>query len=179
MSKAILFGLAATLTACQQQSNSTEKLFFDIEGFTNGLVEELNSSAPEVKKFSRINTEESEQTLKTINWSKELELLRQSDLNKSAYSLSYKQEKTENSLVYTLNSDENLPIKELIIQFDSLGKPAQISSRHHTQNYLYGSEKDLSMNFSDGHLTSYDIKGWQELFVGGRKEFEVKGEIVN
>jgi hypothetical protein len=40
---------------------------------------------------------------------------------------------------------------------------------------LYQSEKTLSMDFDKSQLKSYHIEGWQELFIGSKKGFEVNG----
>ena len=48
-----------------------------------------------------------------------------------------------------------------------------------TKNYLYQSEKHFLMNLDKKHLTSYQIEGWQKLFIGKRKEFKVNGIVVN
>ncbi len=175
--KAILPGLVMLVMACQPQTSQSGKTFFDLEKLADQLIAENEKSNPSVRKFSKIGEKENEELISDIDWSKELELLRQSDLNKSAYTLSYEEEKSTETITYTLKKGENLPVKRLTIELDENGKPHHIESLQRTKNYLYSSEKDLIVDLKDGNLVNYQIKGWQELFVGGRKEFEVRGEI--
>jgi hypothetical protein len=178
MKKVLFIVLAAVAASCQQKDTATEKAFFDLEEFASTVSKDLQKQNPSVDKFSRIGQDEARDTVQHIDWSKELELLKQSDLNKAAYRNAYQKIRNGNELSYTLNFGEDLPVKMLVIRFDNENKVSSIATLHTTKNYLYSSEKELSMNFSAGQLNDYEIRGWQELFIGGKKEFEVTGKII-
>jgi hypothetical protein len=113
-----------------------------------------------------------------IDWQKELELFLQADLNKQSYQLSYNKEETPKMVVYMLKEGESLPVKSLKIIFDEDKSVKHIEALIQTENYLYKSEKYLLMTLDKNHLTHYQIEGWQELFIGKKKNFKVDGIVV-
>jgi hypothetical protein len=80
---------------------------------------------------------------------------------------------------YSLKDGENLPVKTLKILFDENELPQHIEALIKVKNYLYQSEKTLSMDLDKKKLKTYHIEGWQELFIGKRKGFAVVGLLVN
>jgi hypothetical protein len=149
-----------------------------LAGLVNQQIIELNKNQPLTHK--NLTIEEKKEVLNTnkIDWQKELELFLQADLNKQSFQLSYNKEETPQMAIYTLKEGENLPVKSLKIIFEVDRTAKQIEALIQTENYLYQSEKHLLMTFDKNHLTHYQIEGWQELFIGKKKNFKVDGIVV-
>ena len=169
--------ISILLIGCSQaETQNTTKTYFDLEGLVNQQIKTLNKTQPLTLKNLLIG--EKKETLNTtkIDWQKELELFLQADLNKQAYQLSYNKTEMPSMLVYELKKGENLPVKSLRIVFDADKTPQRIDALMQVSNYQ--SEKTLSMDFDKSQLKSYHIEGWQELFVGSKKGFEVNGILT-
>lgn len=154
------------------------KAFFDLDGFMKKEIDYLKTEKPEVLKKVKINDASEELTSKAIDWDKDLEIIKQSDLNKAAYRLSYDINEAKSLISYNLKTEENLPIKSLLIHKNDKGQITKITSEHINHNYLYSSSNIAEVNFENGHLKTYSVKGWQKLFVGSKKDFEIVGRVI-
>ena len=176
MRKLLIISLLFVGCAETKTQNST-KTYFDLAGLVSQQITELNKNQPLTHKNLLI--EEKTEALNTtkIDWAKELELFLQADLNKQSYQLSYNKEESPQMFTYTLKVGEKLPVKQLKIVFEK-NSPKHIEALLQTKNYLYESEKHLSMDFDKKQLKNYQIKGWQKLFIGKKKSFRINGIIV-
>jgi hypothetical protein len=177
MRKLLFISLLLVGCAESETQNST-KTYFDLAGFLNKQITELNKNQPPTHKNFVIEEKKEVSNTNKIDWHKELELFLQADLNKQSYQLSYNKEETPQMAVYTLKEGENLPVKSLKIIFDEDKSAKNIEALIQTENYLYQSEKHLLMTLDKNHLTYYQIEGWQELFIGKKKSFKVDGIVV-
>jgi hypothetical protein len=174
-----LLFISLLLVGCTElETENSTKTYFDLASLVNQQIAELNKNQPLTHKNLAI--EEKKEVLNTnkIDWQKELELFLQADLNKQSYQLSYNKEETPKMAVYMLKEGENLPVKSLKIIFEVDRTAKQIEALIQTKNYLYQSEKHLFMTLDKNHLTHYQIEGWQELFMGKKKNFKVDGIVV-
>ncbi|WP_341226026.1 hypothetical protein [uncultured Arcticibacterium sp.] len=183
MTKAILknfsFLLILGLISCNPEESSVkEKTFYDLETVIQNEIDWLTENKPTVHKSVRINDESEELNTNDIDWKKELEIIIQSDLNKAAYKLSYDETDSLNQISYKLKAGEKLPVSSLEIFKDENGNLLKINSVHTTDNYLYKSTKNVLVEFLNGHLSTYDINGNQELFIGTEKTFEIAGKVI-
>ncbi len=177
MRKLLIISLLSV--GCSQSSNeNTTKTYFDLAGFINQKITQLSDSKPLTNKKLLIGEKTENIQTKDIDWKKELELFLQADLNKQSYQLSYAKDSSQNMLIYQLKKGENLPVKTLKIEFDKEKSPKHIEALMQVENYLYKSEKKLSMDLDKKQLKNYQIEGWQELFVGSKKSFKVVGILA-
>lgn len=114
---------------------------------------------------------------KDIDWNKELELFLQADLNKQSYQSGYTIDVEEKRIRYKLKAGEKLSVTQLIIEFDEKDLPKHIEATMRTNNYLYESDKKLTAELVNNQLKSYKIEGYQELFIGSKKNFSIEGKI--
>ncbi|AWV98054.1 hypothetical protein [Arcticibacterium luteifluviistationis] len=178
--KRLSFLLILGLISCNpEESSIREKTFYDLETVIQNEIDWLSEHKPTVKKSVRINDETEELSTNDIDWKKELEIIIQSDLNKAAYKLSYNETDSLNKISYKIKEGEKLPVASLDIWKNKNGTISRIASVHITDNYLYSSTKNIVAEFSKGHLAYYDIKGYQQLFVGTKKSFDITGFIDN
>jgi hypothetical protein len=172
----ILSSLALSCNRSTQEFK--EKTYFDLAGLVDKEVAYLKKNKPMVSKSVKINEAYEEIKGTDIDWSKELEILKLSDLNKAAFKLSYDVKENKNLIQYTLKEDEKQSVALLTFIKNDAGEITQIESIQSSENYLYSSSKTVKVNLENGHIKNYSLKGWQKLFVGSQKNFEVKGEIL-
>lgn len=173
-----LLFISFLMFGCNESKNlNTTKFYYDLAGLINQQISQLTKKQPITVKNLLIG--EKTETLQTndIDWKKELELFLQADLNKQSYQLSYEKDSTQNTVVYQLKKGEKLPVKTLKIEFDEEKSPKHIEALMQVENYLYKSEKHLSLDLEKKLLKSYQIEGWQELFIGKKKGFKVFGVV--
>ncbi len=170
--------ISLLLAGCTESSNeNTSKYYYDLSGLINQKISQLTENKPLTQKTLSIGDKTETIKTKDIDWNKELELFLQADLNKQSYQLSYTQDSTQNTVVYQLKKGEKLPVKSLSIEFDEQKSPKHIEALMQVENYLYKSEKHILMDLEKKQLKSYQIEGWQELFVGKKKGFKVTGKV--
>ncbi len=173
-----LLFISLLLVGCTESSNeNATKQYYDLAGFINQQISQLTEKKPLTQKNLSIGDKTETIKTKDIDWNKELELFLQADLNKQSYQLSYTQDSTQNTVVYQLKKGEKLPVKSLRIEFDEQKSPKHIEALMQVENYLYKSEKHISMDLEKKQLKNYQIEGWQELFIGTKKGFKVVGGI--
>jgi hypothetical protein len=174
-----LLFISLLLLGCNESSNkNTPKHYYDLAGFIKQQISQLTANKPLIQKNLLIGEKTEVIQTKDIDWNKELELFLQADLNKQSYQLSYDKDSTQNMLVYQLKKGEKLPVKTLKIDFDEEKTPKHIEALMQVENYLYQSEKIISMDLEKKQLKTYQIEGWQELFIGKKKRFKVIGKII-
>ncbi|WP_337043276.1 hypothetical protein [Emticicia sp. 17c] len=174
----ILLFVLLFLSACTNpETRISSNQYYDVAGLVNEQIKALSAKKPLVEKNVMLANKQERIETKDIDWEKELELFLQADLNKQSYQLSYVTENTANTTTYRLKPAEKLPVKYVAIEWDENKKPRRIEAVMQTSNYLYESDKTLVAIFEKGHLSEYQIKGYQELFVGSRKNFAIHGKI--
>ncbi len=119
------------------------------------------------------------------DWAKELALFRLLDLNKQAYTLSYKTTRPDSlTYQYKLKPKEKASVQLLTVRLNKDSKVYQIEAIVRTKNQLYDSEKHLKLNCgkdkkSNWSIKDYSIFGHQKLTMTNKKTFEVVGVILN
>ena len=165
--------------ACNSQEKASVNTFFDVKTLIQAQMKDLNARKPKVQKTVTVNQKSESHIIQDIDWSKELELFTQADLNKTAYQQSYSRDTSyAQTLIYVLHTDEHLPIKTLRVAFDKAQKPTKIEATIGSKNYLYESEKHLTLIMTNGKLQAYDIEGFQQLALGKREEFRIVGKVL-
>jgi Zn-dependent metalloprotease len=173
------------MMSCQPPAEKEQEpnLYYDVEGFIRDQIELLNQKKPMVTKQMVVSGVQEARTTKEVDWSKELELFIQADINKPAYRQSYTiQQPNPLTFEYVLNSEEDLTVRHLkVILNDSTGRPSRLEARLLSQNKLYESEKNLELTCADRNgvwqIVSYRIQGFQELITSSRKPFIIQVKV--
>ena len=173
-----LLTFCALLSACNEEVKENQvKKYFDLKGLIDKQIKSLNSKKPVVQKIVIIADSSENQSIKTIDWSKELELFMQADLNKPAFIQSYQVDSSSMGVKYTLKESEKLPVKYLTIS--RAGEDGiSIEAKINTNNYLYETERHLKLSLKNSELTDYQIDGFQKIVFGNKKIFKINGNIV-
>lgn len=174
----VLILLSLFLASCTNSENKIQsKNYYDLAGVVNQQIRDLSAKKPLIEKIVILADKQERIETKDIDWSKELELFLQADLNKQSYQSAYIVDVKDKRIIYRLKEGEKMPVNQLIVAFDEKGLLRHIEATMHTNNYLYESDKKLTADLVNNKLINYKIVGYQELFVGSRKSFSVEGKI--
>lgn len=166
------------LAACTSSENKIlSKSYFDLTGLLNQQISILSAKRPLVEKAVVLEEKQERIETKDIDWNKELELFLQADLNKQSYQLAYTIDIKDKKANYVLKEGEKMPVKLLSIAFDDKDFPKYIEVLMNTNNFLYESDKKLTLELINNQLKSYKIEGYQQLFIGSKKSFSIEGNI--
>lgn len=172
-----LLVLWALLSACHEEVKENQvKRYFDLKGLVEKQINSLNSQKSTVRKVVLLSEKTETQTIKNIDWARELTLFTQADLNKPAFIQSYSVDSSSNGVKYTLKNTEKLPVKYLTVS--RVGEDGiRVEALMNSKNYLYEIERYLEMNLKNNNVTSYQIKGFQKIIFGNKKVFNINGVI--
>jgi hypothetical protein len=166
------------VAACTNSENKIQsKNYYDLAGLLNRQISDLSAKKPLVEKTVVLADKKERIDTKDINWNKELELFLQADLNKQSYQSAYTVDVKDKRISYRLKEGEKMPVNQLVIEFDEKDLPKHIEATMRTSNYLYESDKKLTADLVNNKLINYKIEGYQELFIGSRKNFSIEGKI--
>ena len=173
-----VLSLMIGLSACQTESAEIKvKKYYDLKGLVERQIEALKSEKPKVQKDILVNEIAENQTVDSLDWSKELEFFVQADLNKPAFVSSYRVDSASMGVKYFLKESENLPVK--FLEVNRMGEDGvEIKALVANNNYLYDTERNLRLSLKQGQLIDYQIDGFQKVVFGKKKIFKVSGKIL-
>lgn len=156
--------------------------FPDLEALVEEQIAALEADRPEVEKYLNLNGKEEKLVTRDVNWRDDLGFFLQSDISKPSLSDSYSVEKSGVSEVYRLKPGAALPVRTLkVVYSENTGEPMEVEVEYHIENTLFDTFKELrlSLNGEKGNnrLVSYEIRGAQQLRLGSKKSFEIRGAI--
>jgi len=180
-----LFLALISLAACQPSAETNQtKSYFDLKGFIETQIRELEKRKPTVEKKMTLDGESDTKQTNDIRWDKELDLFIQADLNKQAYQLSYETtQPSPRTNLYTLKKSESKPVQSMKVTFDDKTQmPVSIDVVLREENKLYDSEKQLHLTCGmrpEGvwMIKSYVISGFQHLSLTDKKTFSISGTL--
>ena len=176
-------------TACSD-TNTTQRVekpvYFDVAGYVKGQIDALSKQKPGVAKRTQMGKNVEQHTTRTINWSRELELFTQADINKPAFRSSYTIARPD-SLTYRYvlkPTEKDLTVRSLTIRLDSVThQPRRIDALLATENRLYTSERQIFLESgpqagNKWGVTHYRVSGFQHLSISNRNTFDVEGTVL-
>ena len=174
------------LFACDNPVETNQaNVYFDVAGYVRAQVATLKRQNPTVQKQTRIKDKSQNQTVKNIDWSRELELFTQADINKPAFRKSYDVARPDSlTYHYTLKpTEEKLAVRSLTVILDAKTRqPRLIEAVLRTQNLLYESERKLTLGSGPGsgarwQVKQYKLTGFQQLTYFDKNDFFVEGRV--
>lgn len=159
--------------------------YFDVQSQLENKVSTTEEQAHPVVKSVLINGKKEENTLPIKNWKKELAMFLSLDLNRPAlqgkYNTSDFSASEKNYKVYKA-IDPDVSIRYLRIELDTkdsanlVGLYAQVSQK----NYLYQTAKTLELQCSEKDIIKYyKIEGYEKILFQSKKQYVVKGSIMD
>lgn len=174
------------LSSCNDPNQQNQpNVYYDVLGYVKGQIADLSARKPTISKTVAINEKRNQQTTQDINWTRELELFTQADINKPALRSSYQINRPDSlTYQYTLkNSEERLTVRSLTVHLDATThQPGQIEAVLQTKNPLYSSERHLVLQSgpaANGQwgVQHYTVSGFQKLPYFDKNEFRVDGRV--
>jgi hypothetical protein len=98
----------------------------------------------------------------TVDWSKELLLFKEADINKPAWAGEYEVRESAGKISYTAKKDSQ-PVQLLVVA-GTVEKPDYIEAHLSQANLLYHTGKHLQLHFKNGVLSAYRMEGYQKVF---------------
>ncbi|GAB3642879.1 hypothetical protein [Spirosoma arcticum] len=178
--------IALIVSSCQNSAPPNQpNVYYDVAGYVKRQIADLSARKPLVSKTVLINEKTSRQDIRDVNWSRELELFSQADINKPALRTSYRITRPDSlTYQYTLKkSEEKLTVRSLRVQLDSATRqPRRIEAVLQTANALYSSERHLSMESGSAgpngwQVRHYKLSGFQKLPYFDKNAFAVEGRV--
>ncbi|GAB3749444.1 hypothetical protein [Spirosoma pomorum] len=160
-------------------------VYYDVAGFVQNQTKALTAAKPLVNKSVQINDNKSQHQTRNINWSRELELFMQADINKPALRNSYQITRPDSTTYkYTLKpTEERLTVRSLLVRLDAQTRqPKQIEAVLATSNPLYTSERRIMLEGKPANSTTwsihhYKLTGFQQLPFFDKSTFFVEGNL--
>lgn len=177
--------LTLFISSCADSAQPNQpNVYYDVQGYVKSQITALSAQKPLISKTVAINNNRNQQTIRDLNWSRELELFTQADINKPALRTSYRITRPDSlTYQYTLkNSEERLTVRSLMVQLDSRTRqPRQILAVLQTRNPLYSSERRLLLESGPSAtgqwgMRHYTVSGYQKLPFFDRNDFRVDGK---
>ncbi len=165
----LLFLIASSCTSENTNSEVREIYYFDLKTYFTKEAEKFSKKKPMVNKSITHNGSVEEKQMQINNWTDELALFIESDINKISWKNSYKRDSTSNKLTYTAKED-NLKTQSIEIVF-SENKPAHFRIINKTHNYLY--KTDEILEYIPDSL--YLINKKQQVILLGKNDYLIQG----
>lgn len=168
----LVFALA--LFSCNQQKEAeanTSLTYFDVKGYFGKEISRLQHLNPEVDKTVSINGVAENKTAKITDWTKELAIFVNADINKTSWKGSFKATKQDGADIYTSDS-KKIPIKKISVM-QSGQKVDRIEIIIDNKNILYQSQDTLTY-YPD---SLYMIKKHQKIRLLNEKRYSVIGKL--
>ncbi|MGY3053380.1 hypothetical protein ACVWYG_001580 [Pedobacter sp. UYEF25] len=172
--KISLLLLALAVFSCRPEKTVKAAInndYFDLKGYFEKEVNRYNSEKPMVEKIVSIDGKSEKKKLVVKDWTRELAIFTDADINKSAWKGAFKIEKTGNDTRY-FSANDKIPVKEVAISNRS-GKVAKIKVIIANANLLYHSN-DTLIYYPD---SLYQIVKQQKIKLMGLKRYKILGKI--
>ncbi|RZL36844.1 MAG: hypothetical protein EOO96_06180 [Pedobacter sp.] len=170
----ILAVFAFALAGCNQREESkanTDFLYFDVSGYFKKEAVRLKKLNPDVTKAVSVNGKIEKKTIKIKDWTKELAIFSNADINKASWKGSFKIEKSNLLERYT-SDNKKIPVKNV-----SIGKTGNKVNRVEivisNKNILYSSG-DTLVYYPD---SLYEIRKHQKIKLLAQKTYQITGKL--
>jgi len=166
---------------------SRKPLYFDVKGLLDAQVVTLSKQNPAVEKKVQLRNGQLETTrVPHVDWSKELAIFYQADINKTAlrgaYTLGNQGRPETPWFFWQRRPGIDAPVVKLTVVpsgADTLRGPVELLTAVIRQdNPLFYSEKTLELHARQGKLMSYEVRGVQKLVLFDTVRYSVSGRIL-
>jgi hypothetical protein len=145
------------LTACQMRENAISggpKPFFDLKGYMNAQIEDLNARQPALEKRIQVDGQKETQQFDSLDYAKELSMFLRSDINRKAWFDKYTADSTlQNgnlqSIRYTTDT-RDLKTRLLEIEYEQ-GEVSRIYIENKTESVVADVRQELLYEVGKGY----------------------------
>jgi hypothetical protein len=169
----ILFVTILFLMACgpSAQQGTAPEPYFDLKGYMEQEVVRLNQLNPTVDKIVTVNNQAERKQIKVANWTDELTVFLDADINKSAWQGLFTVSKSDTLETFRSN-DDKVYVKSLQVERKNK-QVTGITVLLNTKNYLYQSADTLRY-YPD---SLYEIGKQQHIKLLNPKKYRVSGRF--
>jgi hypothetical protein len=150
--------------------------FFDLAGFFNAEIKQLNSAQIKAHKTVKYNEKEDVLRSQKLDYEKELAVFVHSDINKLSwrekYSADTLREGTEIRSITYKALDEQLKTQKIAIAFDQ-NQVAQIAIKNHLKSIMANTWQELEYVPGKG----YQVHGKQQMRLAGEDTMGIEVEF--
>jgi hypothetical protein len=183
--------LLLLLLGCSPPPEKTSK-YFSFDDILRQQAGKLSAGKAIVSKraaLDRITEDAARYTPKdSVEWIKELDIFRTLDvINKPVNINAYQVEDglkdvNSNLKIKLISTKENLPVRYIKIFYQDKPENIRIIESKYTQsNFMFHSERILTLEFQDVHstflLTRYSVKGKQKMFLRDSISFSIQASV--
>lgn len=168
----IPLGFLMMASACSNPEpgkKTTDKSYFDLKGYFAAEALTLQQQNPLISKTVVLNGSQEEKKLQIADWSKELSIFIDADINKPAWKGEFTHTVTDSLESYT-TKNEKIPVRKVDLH-RSGSTIDEISIILHTNNSLYDSADTLV--YKPGKL--YQINKSQKIRLMDQKSYLILG----
>lgn len=172
--KLSILAFALALFSCNQRKEAeanTSLSYFDIKGYFGKEISRLQKLNPVVDKTVSINGVSENKTAKITDWTKELAIFVNADINKTSWKGSFKASKQDGADVY-ISDSKKIPIKKVSVM-QTGQKVEKVEIIIDNKNILYQSQDTLTY-YPD---SLYAIKKHQKIRLLNEKKYLVIGKF--
>jgi len=175
------FLFISTLTSCIKKENTalSEAKFFDLKGFMEQEIANLQKNKAILHSTTRLGEEVSDSTTLIVDWEKQLGIFKSFDINKNAFLSQYSadsiwnKDKSVYHLVYESNNPK-LTVSSLQIMVNAQDhSPILIKIASSKDAFFF--KEDLLYSYQPGR--SYGIIGKRKPLFSDEIDIEIAGEI--
>ncbi len=164
--------LFLVLSSCNAPGKVKERKYIDLKSYFSTEIKRLTQQKTKVDKtVSRNDISESKKNI-IPGWETELSLFSESDINKPAWTDSYKVAEENGVTSYTA-VDSTLRTRLIVIHKDKSDKIIEVSIVNRTANYLYSSSEEL--RYIPDSL--YQIVKKQDVLLMGSNNYKIFGDF--
>ncbi|OGX87347.1 hypothetical protein BEN47_11090 [Hymenobacter lapidarius] len=158
-------------------------LYFDVKGLVTKQIEQLAQRKAAVTKQVRVRSNPAETVrVPAANWTKELQIFLQADINKSALRGAYAVDSVAlpGGLLrrtYTrLPGQPNAPVAVLtVVQQGAVAQ--EVTATIEQDNALFAARKRLRFQLQNGRLQRYEVVGTQKLVLFDTLHYAAAGQV--
>ena len=179
MSRLLFFVFCGSLLAggCQKPVSRVPASGFSVNQLIDEQVALLEKHRAMAVKQTLVGQVADRYRTDSLNWAEELEPFRQADI--TALMDSYLADTLSASTVsLRLKKGENLPVQFLEIIRDSLQNTLKIKGMVRSNNYLFDTERTLTLELRNGRLHHYSLEGFQQIFYRDPEPYDIRGQVI-
>ncbi|MHA8101058.1 hypothetical protein PQG46_04410 [Aquirufa nivalisilvae] len=167
------------ISCSETVKTSPKNTYFAWADLLNSHIKSFEVKKPKVHKTVFLDGVKEVKVVSDIDWSKEWALFLEADLNKPAFEKSYDNLSEPDLIWYSLKLGESLPVKKFMVHLDDLNRPTRVEIEVSQKNFLFETNKNMHMTFSDGYVQTYYIEGSQKLRWGKPTHYKLLGVLLS
>jgi len=182
----LMLGLA--LSSCESSSSAKKiSAYFDVAELFLSQAKLIKNVSFE--KSASIDSLTETKTLKfdSLEWTKELSMFINMDINKAVLVGAFSEEKTNSSdgssVLYKKKPEVESGVQWMKLDYDSQGNVVAFSGRFEEENALYQNSRELSATFATQNgmstLESYSIRGFQKILMKDTVNYQIEAKALN